>query len=180
MNWCSIDETYLNYLKSYESRIPYSDYGVNHFNPFFRPLFEIEPGIIFVGAISHPQDRHRKMKNKPDFRKIFIPVHGRDGRIKKHFAGVVHLNYMFPAPESAIFNVTAQTITNFRRFSTEQQKSKYIDLLNKELKVINNEENIASRAYKLYLRKQKFPQYPISRRCFNYDKLIDLAKKWND
>ncbi|CDI63262.1 Protein of unknown function [Lactobacillus helveticus CIRM-BIA 103] len=21
---------------------------------------------------------------------------------------------------------------------------------------------------------------PISRRCFNYDKLIDLAKKWND
>ncbi|EGF39667.1 hypothetical protein AAULH_04764 [Lactobacillus helveticus MTCC 5463] len=41
-------------------------------NPFFRPLFEIEPGIIFVGAISHPQDRHRKMKNKPDFRKIFI------------------------------------------------------------------------------------------------------------
>lgn len=64
MNWCSIDETYLNYLKSYESRIPYSDYGVNHFKPFFRPLFEIEPGIIFVGAISHPQDRHRKMKNK--------------------------------------------------------------------------------------------------------------------
>ncbi|MFH4353357.1 type III toxin-antitoxin system ToxN/AbiQ family toxin [Lactobacillus helveticus] len=72
MNWCSIDETYVNYLKSYESRIPYSDYGVNHFKPFFRPLFEIEPGIIFVGAISHPQDRHRKMKNKPDFRKIFI------------------------------------------------------------------------------------------------------------
>ncbi|MCO0806468.1 type III toxin-antitoxin system ToxN/AbiQ family toxin [Lactobacillus helveticus] len=64
MNWCSIDETYVNYLKSYESRIPYSDYGVNHFKPFFRPLFEIEPGIIFVGAISHPQDRHRKMKNK--------------------------------------------------------------------------------------------------------------------
>ena len=61
--------------------------------------------------------------------------------------------------------MTAQNITNFRRFSTEQQKSKYIDLLskepkviNKEPKVINNEENIASRAYKLYLRKQKFPQ----------------------
>ncbi|WP_367302087.1 type III toxin-antitoxin system ToxN/AbiQ family toxin [Lactobacillus helveticus] len=49
----------------------------------------------------------------------------------------------------------AQNITNFRRFSTEQQKSKYIDLLSKEPKVINNQENIASRAYKLYLRKQK-------------------------
>ncbi|MFH4353853.1 type III toxin-antitoxin system ToxN/AbiQ family toxin [Lactobacillus helveticus] len=69
--------------------------------------------------------------------------------MKKHFAGVVHLNYIFPAPESAIFNVTAQNITNFRRFSTEQQKSKYIDLLSKEPKVINNQENIASRAYKL-------------------------------
>lgn len=179
MNWCSIDETYLNYLRAYEKRIPYSDYGVNHFKPFFQPLFEAEPGIIFIGAISHPQERHRKMKNMPDFRKIFIPVHSRDGKIKKHFAGVIHLNYMFPAPKSVIYDVTAQNITQFRNFSSDQQKSKYIDLLNKELKVILNEENIADRAYKLYLRKQKFPQDSISRRCFDYDELINLALKWD-
>ncbi|WP_258365319.1 type III toxin-antitoxin system ToxN/AbiQ family toxin [Lactobacillus helveticus] len=45
MNWCSIDETYVNYLKSYESRIPYSDYGVNHFKPFLDHYLRLNQGL---------------------------------------------------------------------------------------------------------------------------------------
>lgn len=138
MKWCSAEETYLNYLRSYEKRIPYSDYGENHFKPFFQPLFQVKNGIVFVSAISHAQRRHHYMKNMTDFRKTFIDVKQRDGKTKKHLAGVVHLNYMFPAPQQTLKYVTPQNIQSFRSFANEVQKSKYIDLLNKELFTINS------------------------------------------
>lgn len=177
MRWCSVEEDYLNYLRSYEKRIPYSDYGANHFKPFFQPLFQVKSGIVFVGAISHAQRRHHHMKNMPDFRKIFIDVKQRDGKTKKHLAGVVHLNYMFPAPQQTLQYVTPQNIQSFRNFANEVQKSKYIDLLNKELFTINNID-LQTKAKKLYERKRKYPSDWISKRCLDYDNLVELADKW--
>lgn len=35
MEWLVIDEKYLDYLRNIDSRIPYSDYGINKYKTFF-------------------------------------------------------------------------------------------------------------------------------------------------
>lgn len=117
------------------------------------------------------------MKNMPDFRKVFIQVRSRDGKAKKHLAGVIHLNYMFPVPTSAIQRISAANIDLFRSFVDIKQKSKYIDLLNKELKTID-QLNLRKRALYLYRHQKDFPNDQLSSRCLNFDNLIHLAKNW--
>ena len=35
MYWIDIDDKYLDYLREFEKRIPYSDYGTDKMKPFF-------------------------------------------------------------------------------------------------------------------------------------------------
>lgn len=39
-NWLVIDESYLDYLRKYEHRIPKSNYSTSKLKPFFGKLFE--------------------------------------------------------------------------------------------------------------------------------------------
>ena len=41
MKWCTVEEKYLKYLRSYEKRIHETNYGISKFKPFFGKLFEI-------------------------------------------------------------------------------------------------------------------------------------------
>lgn len=63
MHWCQIDESYLNFLREYESRIPYMDYGGNHYKPFFHSLFTLENGLEYVAQLNHAQKRHKRMRD---------------------------------------------------------------------------------------------------------------------
>ena len=41
MEWINVDETFLDYLRESEERIPRTDYGKDKYKPFFGILFEM-------------------------------------------------------------------------------------------------------------------------------------------
>ena len=171
MQWKIINELYLNYLRNnYESRIPYSDYGQDKFKPFFGSLFNIGD-MVYVTQISHPQERHNNLKQNLDFYKIYHPESGR-------LLSVINLNYMFPIHNSLLVDLKYKDINKHRTFSNDEEKSKYIDLLDIELKAIN-ELPIINNAQKIYKLKYDFPDNYISKRCFNFKRLEIACMKYN-
>ena len=173
-DWVVVEEKYLDYLRAEEGRIPYSDYGVNKFKPFFGVLFE-RNGFVYVTQVSHAQARHQHLKNSLDFHKIFIPAQTPSG--KDRLVAVVNLNYMFPVPKSEYAVLAYGDIKNHRNFADAKEESKYIDLLQKELKQINT-LGLEVAAKKLLDLKLDYPNNRISKRCIDFAKMEELAAKY--
>lgn len=173
-NWVVIDEKYLDFLRKEEPRIPFSDYGTDKYKPFFGVLFEVGD-LAYVTQISHAQPRHHRMRNAPDFIKIFIP--DRNPMNPDRLAAVVNLNYMFPIHKSLIEKLEYKDIEKHRTFKTPLEKSQYIDLLTKELAQINN-LGIDTKAKRLYDKKKRFPSDTVSRRCIDFCSLEPFAEAY--
>lgn len=171
MYWIDIDDKYLDYLREFEKRIPYSDYGTDKMKPFFGVLFDTDE-FSYVTQVSHPQKRHEKMKQSRDFYKLYDSNQNR-------LIGVVNLNYMFPVFKTEIVRLKMSDIDSLRVFASEEQKTKYINLLNKELREINKLP-IEKNAYRIYTDKYRYPNSLISRRCLDYKALEDWTRGWND
>ena len=169
MKWYFINDDYLNYLKRFESRIPNTNYGSDKLKPFFGSLFEVD-NLIYVTQVSHPKERHKLLKNSKDFIKIYN---------NDNLMAVVNLNYMFPVLKEELIHITYKDIDKFRNFSDNREKSKYINLLKKELKEIKN-NNIDLKAKSLYIFKYKFPENEISKRCCDFKELEQLAKLYSN
>ena len=98
MKWIHVNESYLDYLRNVEKRIPKTDYGTDKYKPFFGVLFE-KDGLYYITQVSHPQKRHQKMGQQKDFYKLF------DLKNPKRLIAVVNLNYMFPIPKNVHRNL---------------------------------------------------------------------------
>ncbi len=170
MNWINVNEKYLDYLRKVEHRIPYSNYGVDKYKPFFGVLFERDD-LLYITQISHAQPRHFGMKQQKDFYKIYDPTS------PSRLLAVVNLNYMFPIPKSEVYPYEKKKVATYRTFANEQEKSKYIDLLDRELQVINTLDLDVS-AQEIYEKKYKFPNSAIAKRCLDYKELERHAKNW--
>jgi protein AbiQ len=173
MEWKIINESYLDFLRSYETRIPKTDYGNDKMKPFFGVLFQKGNDIVYVTQISSPKQRHEKMKNTLDFKKVYEKSKIKD---KDRLIGVINLNYMFPVPYKMMKDLDYKTIGELRTFNDEVSKSKYIDLLKTEIKIIN-ELNLSKSAENLYKLKHDFPADRVSQRCFDFK---DLEKKCDE
>ncbi len=170
MEWINVNEKYLDFLRCFEGRIPRTDYGSDKYKPFFGILFENEK-FYYITQVSHAQFRHIKMKNQPDFFKIYDPK-----EISRLIA-VVNLNYMFPIPKDEVTSFVKKDIDTYRTFKSEEEKSKYIDLLDSEMKMINT-MNLSDAAKKVYNNKYSFPDSRVAQRCLDYKALEEYAKKW--
>lgn len=170
MKWINVNENYLDYLRKYEQRIPYTNYGQDKYKPFFGILFEKDE-FYYITQISHAQNRHSKMKQQPDFFKIYDPDS------EKRLIAVVNLNYMFPIPKKEVTDFEKSKIDTYRTFKDDDEKSKYINLLDKELKSIN-ELDLSNSAKKLYDKKYAYPDASISKRCIDFKMLEDHARTW--
>ena len=170
MRWINVNENYLDYLRKYENRIPYSDYGTDKFKPFFGILFETDD-FYYITQVSHSQPRHEKMRQQKDFYKIY------ESPTSSRLIAVVNLNYMFPIPKNEIWPFEKSKIDTYRTFISEKEKSKYIDLLDLEMRAIN-QLNLQNAASLLYKNKYLFPDAKLSQRCLDYKKLEDYAKNW--
>lgn len=168
MKWINVDEKYLDYLRSTESRIPKTDYGSDKYKPFFGVLFEVDD-LYYVTQVSHPQKRHRNMKQQKDFYKLFDPDN------PTHLIAVVNLNYMFPIPKECTSDFKKKEIDNYRTFKSEDAKSKYIDLLDTELRVINSLK-LDQKALLIYNLKYNKPDDKVSSRCIDFKAMERLAK----
>ena len=168
MKWIIVDEKYLDYLRGYESRIPRTNYGSDKYKPFFGVLFEIED-LYYVTQVSHPQRRHEHMTQQKDFYKLFDPNNS------NKLLAVVNLNYMFPIPKQYTQVFQNKNINQYRTFSSEDEKSKYISLLALELKAINK-LNLGDKASYIYKLKYDSPDNKISKRCIDFKEMERLAK----
>ena len=170
MDWLVVDENYLDYLRKVEKRIPRSDYGNDKYKPFFGILFETEE-FYYVTQISHPQSRHLKMKANLDFKKVYLPNSNR-------LIAVINLNYMFPMPKALYKRLEYKDIEQHRTFMDEIEKSKYIDLLKTELKIINT-MNVEKSAIRVYKNKYENPESDLAKRCIEFKKMEELANEYN-
>ena len=163
MKWYVPDDEFLNYLRNKESRVPRTDYGKEKYKPFFGALFEVGE-LVYITQVSHPKERHYKMKSSKDFLKVFD---------EKRLLAVINLNYMFPIPKKLLkeLNYKELDIVN------EIKKNNYISLLKKELKAINKMD-IESKAKYIYELKYNYPDNMISKRCFDFKLLEVYAKKY--
>lgn len=97
--------------------------------PFFGIVFE-HNDFVYVAQVNHPQSRHNFLKEDLDFKKIIDPH-------TNQLKCVVNLNYIFPVPKEEIIYIDYSDISTFRDFSSIQEKSSHISLLNLEMKLIN-------------------------------------------
>ncbi len=172
MDWQVIDEQYLDYLRdNFEKRIPYTEYGSKRYKPFLGPLFEVKD-MVYVTQTSHPQQKHHVMQKNVAFLKIY---HQSDGRL----ISVVNLNYMFPIHKTMTHTLEYKDIEKYRAFQDQEQKSKYIDLLEKELLSIDRLP-ICENALKIYKLKYEHPENTVSLRCFDFKNLEMACSAYMD
>jgi protein AbiQ len=167
MNWFTVEEEYLTYIRSHEGRIPKTDYGDGKFKPFFGALFEVGD-LVYITQVSHPQRRHYNLKEDMDFVKLY------DGT---RLIAVVNLNYMFPVHKSRLINVEYKNIEYFRTFENDKEKSDYITLLKREMKEIKK-RGLDQRAFDLYERRYKYPSDRVSCRCIDFKNLEQKSKEY--
>ena len=172
MNWINVNEDYLDYLRETEGRIPRTDYGTDKYKPFFGILFEVDD-LYYITQVSHPQQWHRNLKQQKDFYKLFDPKN------PNRLIAVVNLNYMFPIPKEQTTPFVKKDIHTYRTFKTEMEKSKYIDLLDTELSVINSMD-LGTKAQELYKLKYDVPDNVVSKRCIDFKAMEQLAVKYNN
>lgn len=170
MKWINVDENYLDYLRSFEKRIPKTDYGSDKYKPFFGVLFETDT-LYYITQVSHPQERHQEMKQQKDFYKLF------DSKNPTRLIAVVNLNYMFPIPKEYTHDFEKNKIDTYRSFKSEKAKSKYINLLDTELRVINS-LNLDDKALYIYNLKYSKPNDILSKRCIDFKAMEKLAKSY--
>lgn len=170
MEWLVIDEKYLNYLRSIESRIPKSDYGKNKYKPFFGILFETD-NFYYVTQVSRPKQKHLTMKANIDFKKIYDIKSNR-------LIAVINLNSMFPVPKGMYEKLRYKDLDKHRNFKDEIDMSKYIALMKTEWKVINT-MNLDKAAIKLYHNKYDKPDSNLSKRCIDFKDMEKLALQYS-
>ena len=167
MKWLVVKEDYLTYLRENgDSHIPLSNYGNDKYKPFFGSLF-ISNDCYYVTQISHPQKKHRRLKDSMDFKKLFIPDSDR-------LLAVINLNYMFPIPKDMYFELQYKNIEKYKDFTDDNDKSKYIDLLRRELDIVNNMD-IGHAARLVYQNKYDNPGSKLAQRCIDFKELEKLA-----
>lgn len=168
--WKIINKDYLDYLReNYESRIPRTDYGNDKLKPFFGELMRVGD-LAYVTQVSSAKPRHNKIKANIDFQKI---IHN------DVLIAVVNLNYMFPVPVSEMTDLEYEKIEEYVDFKNDTAKSKYIDLLKREMKYIK-ELPLENNARSLYALKYDKPEHIISKRCFDFKTLENGAHNWTE
>lgn len=84
---------------------------------------------------------------------------------------------MFPIPKNQTSPFVKKDIDTYRTFKTEQEKSKYIDLLDAELSVINSMD-LGTKAKNLYKFKYEKPEDVVSKRCIDFKAMEILALQY--
>lgn len=142
-----IDVDYCNYLRKFDSRVPYN-YGKKESRPFIGVLFKVNKCMYFA-PLSSPKPKHLYMKNAIDFMKLD------DGKL-----GIVNFNNMIPVKE-----------TNIEMLNIDDYKvNKYSNLLRLQLFYLNRNY------FKLYRHSTLLYEKYISKKLVKviYDRCCDF------
>jgi protein AbiQ len=171
MRWYVADKGFVNYLHSLDNKVEQIDYA-DKFKPYFGIVLNINDTKFYI-PVSSPKEKHKKMSNSRDFAKIQDLNSG-------ELIAVININNMIPIPVKYICELNYSEVDLYRMFSDETAKSQYVDLLRKELNIINiMATKIQSNAAYLYEHYKNFPDDKLSSRCCNFIMLEKMAVEYN-
>jgi len=166
MHWHVADKDYVNYLRSFEPLIEEITYK-NRLKPYIGVVLSINNFNYYI-PISSAKPKHKKMKNSRDFLKLIDDT--------QELIAVLNINNMIPIPLEYISRLDYSKIELYRLFANNIEREQYIDLLRKELKIINSMSNkIQKNAEYLYEHKVNYLNDSLSNRCCNFILLEDKA-----
>ena len=97
--------------------------------------------------------------------------------MKRFFLAALAIAAIASCAKNEVTPFVKKDIGTYRTFKSEEEKSKYIDLLDSEMKMINT-MNLSDAAKDLYEKKYTFPESKVAQRCLDYKALEEHAKKW--
>ena len=158
MKLYNVTNDYVNYIKSFDSKVPENK---DSKRPFVGVIFTIDENNFFA-PLSSPKSKHLNMKNGADFHKI-----------NSGHQGAINFNNMIPIPNSELILMDIHSIPD----------ESYRNLLNSQLKFINsNQDVLKKKAEKLYrlvesdnstLTKH---QLQIKQRCIDFILLLEQCR----
>lgn len=160
----TIKETYINYLKLFDSRVPNVNYA-GRMKPFIGIVLHAKSGYDYFCPLTSYKPKFTAVNDTITFMKIT------DQR-NNHILGALKFNYMIPVPKHEVIEINEQNLDEFISFSTAAEKSKYWNLLNLELRIINKQKyRVLSKAERLYDICLTEVEQPINNYCLNFNLL---------
>jgi protein AbiQ len=149
---CGVQQAYLDYLRQFDHNVS-EDPKRNR--KFIGILYEID-GHAYFAPLSSPKPKHAK-----------IPDHAPDiFKLKNGELGVINLNNMIPAAESAIINIDISQMSD----------QKYQKLLREQMDFIRKyADTIRKKAQRLYRIVTSGHRPTLNERCCQYKLLEQMA-----
>lgn len=171
LKYIKITNSYIDYLKQYEARIPNYDYGEGHYKPFFVCLEFKDADIVYASQITSVKPRHYKMNNDYDFIKIF-----KDEKL----LGAINLNYMFPVAKGDFIEVELDEMQQYLNNPNASNQLRMIaeqvnlnDVLSKSIVVYKNKVN----GYDNALSKRSLDFKDLEAKCIQHKLSEHLGKE---
>lgn len=162
MNWYIVDKDYVEYLRQFDSKVECIKYE-KRVKLYLGVVLEL-PDFSYYVPISSRKDKHYKMSNGADFHKI---------EDSEGLYAVLNLNNMIPIIPDCITQLKYNQLEKYRTFENDTERLKYINLLQKEMSIIDGIEIILKdKAKKLYAKCVQKPDSKLARRCCNF-KLLE-------
>lgn len=157
-----IDSNYCNYLRQFDSKVPYN-YDKKQLRPFIGVLFEVNECKYFA-PLSSPKPKHKTMKTTMDFLKID------NGNL-----GAINFNNMLPVTNKNIVKL------DLNKKNLDKNEEKYIKLLKEQIYWLNrNNDKLYGRSSKLYNKYINGTlNSNIAKRCCNFKLLEEKCKEYN-
>ena len=164
MDWYVVNKDYVNYLKKFDSRVGYVEYG-DRLKLHVGVLITVN-NLNYYVPISSAKPKHYKMSNSLDFHKLQDETTG-------HIYAVLNINNMIPVPNSCLTRLKYDQIERFRSFKDDKERIDYIYLLQKEKALIDTlQETLQNKALKLHHKCVAKPDSSLAKRCCNF-KLLE-------
>lgn len=160
MKFYYIKDDYILFLKSFDSKVAENKHQTR---PYVGVVLEIE-SIKYYAPFSSPKNKHKKMKNSIDFRKI-----------NKGIYGAINFNNMIPVITDALIEIDIASIQDvkYRRLLQNQYNSIKADEIG-ILKTACNLRNILLLEDAVLSEHEK----KVKLRCCNIKLLEEKYKDW--
>ena len=160
MKFYNIKDEYINYLKKYDAKVADNKKGKR---PYVGVVLEID-GIKYYTPFTSPKEKHRKMKNTKDFRKINQGIYG-----------AINFNNMIP-----LYKDNYDVIT-LNKHNLSKGRKEYQTLLKKQLLWLNKNSDIVRKKsiilYNAYISGALYKN--IYERCCNFPLLEVKCDEYN-
>ncbi len=160
MRFYHIKERFVSYLHQFDSKVAQNK---NESRPYVGIVLEIG-SVKYYAPFSSPKDKHKKMKNGKDFRKINNGIYG-----------AINFNNMIPVLDSALIEIDIENIADVKYRRLLQNQYNFIKKDEKEIKkTALNLRNL------IFSDESKLNEYEktVKQRCCNLIVLEEKYKEW--